>query len=174
MINIADYIRSVYDFPVEGIHFRDITPLLDDAEAFHQTVKMLADAVREFGPITKVAAPEARGFVFATPMAIELGTGFVPIRKPGKLPYKTVSQSFDLEYGTDMLQIHEDAIKPGDRVLLIDDLLATGGTMQACKQLMESRGGIVTAIAFVLELVPLEGRKKLDFENVISLIRYDD
>lgn len=173
MLNIADYIRSVYDFPHEGIHFRDITTLLEDAAAFKQSVKMFAESVKKFGPITKIAAPEARGFVFATPLAVELGTGFIPIRKPGKLPYKTVSQSFDLEYGSDMLQIHEGAIKPGERVLLVDDLLATGGTMRACKDLVESQGATVVAIAFLLELTSLEGRKKLDFDNVISLVQYE-
>lgn len=176
-MDIRDYIRSVYDFPVKGVHFRDVTPLLENPLIFRHTIDLLVEKTKVFGKIDKIAAPEARGFIFCTPLALALNAGFVPIRKPGKLPYQTISESFSLEYGTDMLQMHVDAVKPGERVLLFDDLLATGGTMQACKNLVEKCGGEIAGIAFVLELLSFEGRKKLNLmnngPNVVSLVQYE-
>ena len=132
-LNLADYIRSIPDFPKPGILFRDITPLLAAPAAFHRAVSDMADPFRA-EKIDVVAAAEARGFIFAAPVALELTAALVPIRKPGKLPSKTISQSYELEYGTDRVEIHADAVKPGDKVLIVDDLLATGGTMSAaCK-----------------------------------------
>ena len=129
--------------------------------------------MRPFGPIDKVAAPEARGFIFGTPLALALGAGFVPIRKPGKLPHTTISEEYALEYGTNELQMHNDAIKPGERVLLFDDLLATGGTVNACQTLLEKCGATVVAIAFTIELLGLQGRDILGHPNVVSLIQYE-
>lgn len=175
MIQISDYIRSVYDFPIPGIHFRDITPLLENAAAFQESVRLMVEAVKEWGPINAIAAPEARGFMFAAPVAIQLNAGLLPIRKPGKLPYKTVSTSYDLEYGQNTIQMHADAVKPGDRVLLLDDLLATGGTINACRELIEKQGGEVVGALFLIELTELNGRKileKLPPERIKTLISY--
>ena len=172
MINLTDYIRSVYDFPVQGVHFRDITPLLENPLAFSEAVKQLANTVREWGPFDGIAAPEARGFVFAAPLAIELGIGLITIRKPGKLPYKTVSISYELEYGSNTIQMHEDAVKPGDRILLADDLLATGGTMEACRKLLEKQGATVVGAVFVIELLDLKGRKNVNLDKIETLIKY--
>ena len=175
MINLSDFIRSVFDFPIPGIHFRDITPLWENPVAFQESVQQMADVVKDWGKIDGIAAPEARGFVFAAPVALQLGAGLVPIRKPGKLPYKTVSVSYELEYGENMIQMHEDAIKPGMRVLLLDDLLATGGTMDACRQLVENQGGEVVGALFLIELLDLKGREKLNripAERVKALIQY--
>ncbi|MDO4586861.1 MAG: adenine phosphoribosyltransferase [Planctomycetia bacterium] len=169
---LIDYIRSLPDFPKPGIIFRDITPLIENAESFAKTIEELTKAVQSFGKIDKIAAPEARGFIFGAPLSVALNAGLIPVRKPGKLPYKTVSVSYELEYGTDSLEIHEDSIKPGDRVLILDDLLATGGTINACRQLIEQQGGIVVGFAFVIELVDLKGRQKLG-ENVKSLITFE-
>lgn len=171
-IDPRDYIRDIADFPKPGILFKDITPLLADAKAFASAV----DGLRlHFAsrPIDLVAAAEARGFIFAAPLALALGVGFVPIRKHGKLPHTTVSQEYQLEYGIDRLEIHRDCIRPGGRVLLIDDVLATGGTMRACCELIRRAGAEVAACAFLLELSFLAGRARLepDFE-VYSLITY--
>ncbi len=175
MSNISDYIRSVFDFPIPGVHFRDITPLLENSAAFQDSIHQMVEAVKDWGKIDCVAAPEARGFIFATPVALELKAGLVPIRKPGKLPYKTVSLSYELEYGQNTIQMHADAIKPGTRVLLIDDLLATGGTMDACRQLIENQGGEVAGAVFLIELLDLKGREKLSkipADRVKTLIQY--
>ena len=174
MPNLTDYIRSVFDFPVHGVHFRDITPLLENPVAFQEAVHQMADAVGDLGKIDCVAAPEARGFIFAAPVAYQLGAGLVPIRKPGKLPYKTVSVSYELEYGQNTVQMHDDAIKPETRVLLLDDLLATGGTMDACRQLVESQGGKVVGALFLMELLDFKGREKLQVptERIKALIKY--
>lgn len=169
---LIEYIRSLPDFPKPGIIFRDITPLIENAESFAKTIEELTIAAESFGKIDKIATPEARGFLFGAPLSVALKAGLVPVRKPGKLPYKTVSVSYELEYGTDSLEIHEDSIKPGDRVLILDDLLATGGTVNACRQLIEQQGGIVVGFAFVIELVDLKGRQKLG-ENVKSLITFE-
>ena len=173
MINLTEHIRTIPDFPKPGVLFYDITTLIHHAEAFRTTVRQLADAVKEWGQIDLVAAPEARGFIFAAPLACELGIGLIPIRKPGKLPYKTVSKSYDLEYGSNMIQINCDAVLPGNRVLLLDDLLATGGTMEACRQLVAELGGEVVGTVFVMELLALKGREKINTPNIKSLLQFE-
>ena len=159
-LKLTDYIRSIPDFPKPGILFRDITPLLASPEAFGEAVRRMAERFRT-QKIDVIAAAEARGFLFAAPLALELDTALVPIRKPGKLPFETMSHTYDLEYGTDTLGIHADAIPPDAKVLVVDDLLATGGTVEACCRLVEKAGGEVVACAFVIELVGLEGAKKI-------------
>ncbi len=173
MLKLEDYIRSVFDFPIPGIHFRDITPLLENVQAFRQTIEDLADRVSGWGKIDRIAAPEARGFIFAAPLAVRLGAGLIPIRKPGKLPYKTVALSYELEYGQNTIQMHEDSFRPGDRILLVDDLLATGGTMDACRQLIEQQGGVVAGAVFVIELLDLKGREKVKIDNIATLIPFE-
>ncbi|WP_422931170.1 adenine phosphoribosyltransferase [Singulisphaera sp. PoT] len=165
------WIRDVPDFPKPGILFKDITPLLGHPPAFHAVIARLAEAFSG-QPIDAVAAAEARGFIFGAPLALELNVGFVPIRKPGKLPYKTVSLEYELEYGSDRLEMHHDAIEPGKRILLLDDVLATGGTMRACVDLVRQSGAEVVGCAFVVELGFLNGRARLDSTNVFSLITY--
>ncbi len=171
-VQLTDFIRSIEDFPKPGILFRDITPLLASPEAMRETIRQMADHYRDAG-VTSIAAAEARGFIFATPLALELNAAFVPVRKPGKLPFNTESFHYELEYGTDSLEIHTDAFHPGDRVLMVDDLLATGGTMQACIQLVEKCGAEVVGCTFLIELDGLRGRDKLEPHDVFSLIRYD-
>ena len=150
-------IASIPDYPKPGVVFKDITPLMSDAEGFAAVIKALADPFRDAG-VTKVIGAEARGFMVGAPVAVELGAGFVPARKPGKLPRETVSQEYDLEYGTDELQIHADAIKPGDKVLLVDDLVATGGTMVAQVKLIERLDAELVGIAGLIELEFLNPR----------------
>ncbi len=159
-VNLTKYIRSIPDWPKKGILFRDITPLLADRNAFSAAVQVLAGRC-ENKNIDYVAAVEARGFIFGAAVAARLGAGFVPIRKKGKLPYKTESVTYDLEYGTDTLQVHIDAVKKGSGVLMVDDLLATGGTMAAACRLIEKIGGKVEGIAFLVELKDLNGREKI-------------
>jgi adenine phosphoribosyltransferase len=171
-LNLADYIRSVPDFPKPGILFRDITPLLGNPQAFRQAVCQMADRV-EGKKVEAVAAAEARGFLFAAPLALKLGVSLIPIRKPGKLPFRTISHTYALEYGSDTLQIHVDAVRPGASVLVVDDLLATGGTMDACCRLVEKAGGKVVGCAFLVELAALRGAEKLAGREVISLLQYD-
>lgn len=171
-IQLTDYIRSIPDFPKPGIMFRDITPLLGNPAALRESVRQLADRYRG-EKLGAIAAAEARGFIFAAPLALELNLGFVPIRKPGKLPFDTHSFHYELEYGTDSLEIHVDGVSPGQRVLLVDDLLATGGTMQACCSLIERAGAEVAGCAFVIELVGLGGAARLAKYNPFSLVRYD-
>ncbi|MDR0609018.1 MAG: adenine phosphoribosyltransferase [Planctomycetaceae bacterium] len=173
MTSLAGYIREVPDFPVPGILFYDITTLIQKGDAFRETVRQLAEKVKLWGSIDLIAAPEARGFIFAAPLAAELGAGLIPIRKPGKLPFKTVSKSYDLEYGTNTVQMNIDAIQPGKRVLLVDDLLATGGTMEACRQLVTESGGHVVGAAFVIELLFLNGREKIKMEKIETLVKYE-
>ena len=170
-LNLADYIRDVPDFPKEGILFRDITPLLADKEALAQTVETLAEPYRDAG-IDYIAAVEARGFIFGSAVAKELGVGFIPLRKKGKLPYQTESVTYDLEYGTDTIEVHQDAIKPGDKVLMLDDLLATGGTMSAACELMEKLGAEIAGLTFVIELTALGGRAKLQGHEIEVMIAY--
>ncbi len=167
------YIREIPDFPKKGIGFKDITPLLGDGRCFARAIEDLARGVREarLDP-QRIACPEARGFLVAAPLAVRTGLGIVPIRKPGKLPYRTIEVEYSLEYGTDRVQMHVDAVAKGERVLLVDDVLATGGTMRACAQLIEKTGGIVVGFAFLVELTFLEGRGQLGNRPVISLIRY--
>lgn len=172
-MNLADHIRTIPDFPKPGILFYDITTLIQHVEAFRETIRQLTDAVKEWGHIDLVVAPEARGFLFAAPLALELGAGLIPVRKPGKLPYTTVSKSYDLEYGSSTIQIHSDAVSPGKRVLLLDDLLATGGTIEACRQLVTELGGEVVGTVFIIELLALEGRKNIKTPNVKSLLQFE-
>ena len=172
MDDLKQLIRDIPDFPKEGIVFRDITPLLANAGALRRSVQAMAEPFRGKA-VDSVVGVEARGFIFAPMVAYELGVGFVPVRKPGKLPYKTRRESYELEYGTDALEIHEDAVGPGDRVLMVDDLLATGGTMQACCGMVAAMGGQVVACCFLIELAFLNGRGKLADYDVLSLLTYD-
>lgn len=169
---LIDLIRSVPDFPKKGIVFRDITTLLKDREAFRHAIDLLYEHYRG-SAIDKVVSVESHGYILGAPLAYKLGAGFVPIRKPGKLPASTVKQEYALEYGTDTLEMHRDAISPGDRVLLHDDLLATGGTAAAACQLVQKMGGRIEGASFLIELTFLQGRKLLSGYNIFSLIRYD-
>lgn len=171
MASLKDLIRDVPGFPKAGIVFKDITPLLASPKGFKQAVNKLAAHYKGSGAEI-VCGTEARGFIIAPAVAMKLGAGFVPIRKPGKLPYKTKSATYSLEYGTDTVQIHTDAIKPGQKVLMIDDLLATGGTMKACCELVESLGGKVVGCGFIIELDFCKGIDKLRKYDVCSLIHY--
>jgi len=170
-INLERYIRSVPDWPKKGILFRDITPLLADPKAFAAAVDALCAGITS-ADIGYVAAVEARGFIFGAAIARKLRAGFVPIRKKGKLPFKTESVSYDLEYGTDTLEVHNDAMDKGSKVLMVDDLLATGGTMAAACKLIEKIGGQIVAISFLIELRELSGRRKLSEYNVKTVISY--
>jgi adenine phosphoribosyltransferase len=171
-MDLREHIRSIPDFPKPGILFRDITPLLSDPKAFGYAIEQFEKAFAETKP-TAILAAESRGFLFGAPLALALGTSFIPVRKPGKLPYKTRKFSYDLEYGSDALEIHVDAIGPGSRVLLIDDLLATGGTIEACAKLAQEAGAEVVGCGFVVELSFLNGRQKLGNYPITSLITYD-
>lgn len=173
MMNIAEHVRTIPDFPIPGILFYDITTILQNGLVFKETIRQLAEKVAPWGPIDSIAAPEARGFIFAAPLAAEFGARLVAIRKPGKLPFKTVSKSYDLEYGSNTVQMNVDAVKEGDRIVLVDDLLATGGTMEACRELVVENGGNVVGAAFVMELLSLDGRKKLKVEKIETLLQYD-
>lgn len=168
---IERLIRDVPDFPKPGILFKDITPLLQSPTGLRQCIDQLA-ALVEPASYDLVCGIESRGFIFGTALATRVGKGFVPIRKPGKLPWKTASQSYELEYGSDTIEMHLDAVKQGERVLLIDDLLATGGTMNAALQLVRRVGGTVVACSFVIELTFLHGRSRLSDTAVHSLIKY--
>jgi adenine phosphoribosyltransferase len=168
---LKSVIRDVADFPKPGILFKDITPILGDPGLLQETVEALAAPFRP-DRISRVLGIESRGFIFAPLLAMALGVGFVPARKPGKLPWKTVREEYDLEYGTDALEIHRDALKAGERVLVVDDLLATGGTATAAARLVEKLGGTVAGAAFVIELVFLGGRLKLPISKVHSLVRF--
>lgn len=171
-MNLREKIRIIDGFPIEGISFKDITTILQDAEALKYTIDAIYEVVKDKN-IDVVVGPEARGFLLGTPVAYLLGVGFVPIRKPGKLPAETMQYAYDLEYGTDILEIHSDAIKPGQRVLIVDDLLATGGTVSAAAKLIEKLGGNVVSINFVVELTELRGREKLEGYEINSLVEYD-
>ena len=170
-MNLKDYVASIPDFPQEGILFRDITPLMADGEAFHYACEELIDYAKKVGAQV-VAGPESRGFIFGCPVAHEMKIGFVPVRKPNKLPRKTISYKYDLEYGSNELHMHADAIKPGQKVLIIDDLLATGGTVEATAKMIEELGGEVVGCAFLIELEGLGGREKLDRYDVFTLMKY--
>lgn len=172
-LDLKRYIRSIPDFPKPGIVFRDITTLLAEPAAFKFVTNSLADHYRDKQVDTVVAA-EARGFIFAAPLAIALSARFVPVRKPGKLPFETHSFHYELEYGSDSLEMHTDAVAKGDRVLLVDDLLATGGTMEACIRIVEKVGAVVAGTAFVIELDFLSGRRRLAPYDVFSLVHYAD
>ncbi len=170
-MDLKSIIRDVPDFPKPGIIFKDITPLLKNPKALEETVSLLCKSAEGL-KITSVAGIESRGFIFGAAAAIELGVGFVPIRKPGKLPAETISESYLLEYGTDIVEMHKDALASGERVFLIDDLLATGGTVQAATKLVEKTGAEVSKIAFVIELGFLNGREKIQGYNITSLITF--
>ena len=171
-IDLRQFIRLVPDFPKPGIVFRDITPLLANSAALDQAVDQLAQPYRQ-SDIDVVAAVESRGFIFGAAVARQLQAGFVPIRKPGKLPAATASATYQLEYGTDTIEIHTDAISSGQRVLLLDDLLATGGTMAAACGLVQDLGGKIVAIAFLIELAFLNGRDKLPDHDILALLTDD-
>ncbi len=170
-MDLKDYIADIPDFPKPGILFRDITPLMADGEAF----KEACDRIIEFAKEVKadvVVGPESRGFIFGCPVSYALGIGFVPVRKPGKLPRETVSYRYDLEYGSNELHIHSDGIEKGQRVLVVDDLLATGGTIEATVKLVEELGGEVVGCAFLIELTDLKGRDLLTDYNVFTILKY--
>jgi adenine phosphoribosyltransferase len=169
---LRGFIVDVPDFPKPGILFRDITPLLHDPGALSLAVEFMTHPYRT-QHIDIVVGAESRGFIFGTAVARNLTAGFVPIRKPGKLPRKKISLTYDLEYGTDTLEIHADAVKPGQRVLMVDDLLATGGTMQACCEMVEKLGGNIVGVAFLIELLALQGRKRLGKWSPYSVLGYD-
>jgi adenine phosphoribosyltransferase len=166
---LADHLRDVHDFPEPGIVFKDLTPLLADVDAFRFAVDAIADHAAGL-TVDKVVGIEARGFIFAAAVAYRLGAGFVPVRKPGKLPWETVTESYALEYGTDSLDVHRDALGSGESVYVVDDVLATGGTAAATCRLVERLGGRVAALGFVLELGFLDGRAKLGDRDILSLI----
>lgn len=171
-LNLYDYIRSVPDFPRPGILFRDITPLLANPDAFRQAIDAMALHYRGQS-IDVVAAAEARGFIFAAPLALALHVGFVPVRKPGKLPFDTHAFHYELEYGTDTLEVHVDGFVPGQRVLIVDDLLATGGTVEACCRLVEKAGAVVAGCAFLIELCGLGGARRLSRYQTYSVLKYE-
>ncbi|MCK9217616.1 MAG: adenine phosphoribosyltransferase [Firmicutes bacterium] len=170
-MNLEEYIRIIEDFPKEGISFKDVTTLLKDGEAFKYSVKVMTDFIKDLN-VDIIIGPEARGFILGAAIAYELGIGFVPVRKPGKLPAETLKYEYELEYGTDILEIHKDAIKKGDRVAIVDDLLATGGTILSTVKMIEKLGGEVVHIGFLIELEDLMGRKSLDKYDISSIIKY--
>ena len=170
-VRLQQYIRAIPDFPKPGIVFRDITPLLAAPDALREAIQRMGQPFVDQG-ITKIAAAEARGFLFGVAMAIDLNVGFVPVRKPGKLPHETIEASYELEYGTDTLEIHADAFREGDRVLIVDDLLATGGTLAACVDLVRRTGAEVAGCSCLIELPDLDGRSKLDGVDVTCLMSY--
>ncbi len=171
-MELARLIRAIPDFPVQGILFRDITTLIRDGEAFQEAIDTMVEHYMD-AEIDVVAGIEARGWIFAAPLAYELGAGFVPIRKPSKLPAEKISVSYALEYGENTLEIHRDAVAPGTKVLLVDDLLATGGSSRAAAGLIEKLGGKVVSLGFLIELVDLHGRDKLRDYDVYSMIQFE-
>lgn len=172
-MDLSKKIREIQDFPKEGINFKDITTLLQDKEAFAYMVDTISEQLKDLN-IDIVVGPESRGFIVGVPVAYKIGAGFVPVRKPGKLPADVIRHEYQLEYGTDALEIHRDAIRPGQKVAIIDDLLATGGTVLATAKLIEELGGEVVSINFLIELVFLKGRDKLSNYNVETLLSYND
>ena len=168
---IEEYVRSIVGFPEPGIIFRDVTSILEDADGLHLAVDLLQEKVEDLD-FDVVVGPESRGFIFGVPVAYNLHKAFVPVRKKGKLPCETVSMEYDLEYGSAVIEMHKNSIKPGQRVVIIDDLMATGGTIEAIIKLVESLGGVVAKIVFLMELEGLEGRKKLDGYDVETVIAY--
>lgn len=169
--HLKQFIRDVPDFPIEGIMFRDITTLLANPDAFRTTIDGLLAPYKD-EQIDKVVVIESRGFIFGTPMAYELNAGVVPVRKPGKLPAETLTEEYELEYGTNTLQIHTDAVNPGERVIIVDDLLATGGTVEASIRLVEKLGGVIVGVSVLAELLELNGRDRIQGYPVHSLVRY--
>lgn len=171
-MDIKNKIRIVEDFPKKGISFKDITTVIQDGEYLKYTIDSFVEMLKEKN-INKIVGPEARGFIFGVPIAYALGIGFIPVRKKGKLPFETVSIEYSLEYGSDVLEIHKDSIQKGDRVAIIDDLLATGGTIKAVADLVKQVGGEIVEIDFLVELTKLNGRDKLKDYNVSSLVTYE-
>lgn len=172
MKNLEQYVRSIPNFPEEGIIFRDITTVLQDKNGLKLAIDSIQDMLKEID-FDIVVGPESRGFIFGVPIAYNLNKGFVPVRKKGKLPCETVEKEYELEYGTAVIEIHKDAIQPGQKVVIIDDLIATGGTIEAIVELIEQLGGEVVKIAFLMELEGLEGRKKLTGYDVDAVIKYE-
>ncbi len=170
-MDLKDYIANIPDFPQEGVLFRDITPLMADGEAFKQATDQIEAFARK-QQAEVIVGPESRGFIFGCPVATNMRIGFVPVRKPGKLPRETVSYKYDLEYGSNELHMHKDAIKPGQKVLIVDDLLATGGTVEATIKLVEKLGGVVVGAAFLIELEALKGRELLHQIPVYTILKY--
>ena len=171
-MDLKEKIRVIEGFTKEGISFKDITTLVADGEAFKESIDRIAEHLRDKN-VDVILGPEARGFIFGVPVAYALGVGFVPVRKKGKLPAETVSVEYSLEYGVDVLEIHKDAIKKGQRVAIVDDLLATGGTVDAVAKLVEKVGAEVVALDFAIELTELRGRDKLEGYEIMSLVQYD-
>ncbi|MCB2292310.1 adenine phosphoribosyltransferase [Clostridium algoriphilum] len=171
-MDLKDSIRIIENFPKNGISFKDITTLLQDASVLKYTIDGMVEYLKD-KQVDVIVGPEARGFLFGVPVAYALGAGFVPVRKPGKLPSETIQIEYQLEYGSDKLEIHKDAIKPGQKVAIVDDLLATGGTVAAVTKLIEQMGGIVVSLNFVIELTELNGKGKLQDYDIMSLVKYD-
>ena len=171
-MDFKKYIASIPDFPQPGVLFRDITPLMSNGEAFHAATSEIQKFAEQVGAEV-IAGPESRGFIFGCPVAANLHIGFVPVRKPGKLPRETISYRYDLEYGSNELHMHKDAITPGQKVLIVDDLLATGGTVQATIKMIEELGGVVVGCAFLIELEGLKGREALAGYEVFTLMSYE-
>ena len=171
-MNFNDYIADVKDFPKEGILFKDITPLMQNGEAYKEAIKQMCEIVKQMGAEV-IVGPESRGFMFGCPVAVSLGLGFIPVRKPGKLPRETISQTYELEYGVDTLQMHKDSIKPGQRVVIVDDIVAVGGTMDAIVKMVESVGGELVGMVALMGLTSLPGVEKLTPKGLKCLI-YDD
>lgn len=170
-MDLKNEIRSIENFPQEGVIFRDITPILHNPKLLKEAVHQMQEGLNE-NDFDLVLGPESRGFIFGVPISYNMNKGFVPVRKAGKLPYKTVAKTYDLEYGTATIEIHVDAIKPGDRVVIVDDLLATGGTTKAIIELVESMGGKVVKLAYLIELEFLKGREVLEGYDIHSVIKY--
>ena len=168
---IEEYVISIPDFPEEGIIFRDVTSILEDAEGLHLAIDLIQEKVKDIDFVA-VIGPESRGFIFGMPIAYNLGKAFVPVRKKGKLPRKTIGERYDLEYGSAEIEMHETSIKPGQKVVIIDDLMATGGTIEAIIKMVERLGGKVVKIVFLMELMGLKGREKLEGYDVESVISY--
>ena len=171
-MDLKEKIRVIEGFPKEGISFKDITTLVADGEAFKESIDRIVEHLKDKN-VDVILGPEARGFIFGVPVAYALGVGFVPVRKKGKLPAETVSVEYSLEYGVDVLEIHKDAIKKGQKVAIVDDLLATGGTVEAVAKLVEKVGAEVGALDFAIELTELKGRDKLEGYEIMSLVQYD-
>lgn len=172
MKKVEDYIRTIPDFPKPGILFRDVTTVMQDAEGFRLAIDSIQELIKDV-EYDAVVAPESRGFIFGTPIAYNNHKSIVPVRKKGKLPCDTIEASYELEYGTATIEIHKDSIKPGQKVVIIDDLIATGGTIEAIVKLVEQLGGEVVRIAFLIELVDLKGRERLKNHDVVSVVTHE-
>ena len=170
-MDLKALIRDIPDFPKQGILFKDITTLLKDPAALKEVVRQMVEAFKSSG-VTKVCGIESRGFIFGAPLAMALNAGFVPVRKPGKLPAQKISEEYALEYGTDKIEMHVDAVSKGEKVLIVDDLLATGGTAAACVRLLKKMEANIVGVSFLIELEFLNGRKQLEGQNVMSLVKY--